>query len=70
MQPQYISLHNHTRRGSNFDGDIDVAKLVQYSKKNGLPAACITDHGSMSAAFELFKACKKEGIKHLIGCEL
>ena len=66
----YISLHNHTRRGSNFDGDIDVAKLVQYSKKNGLPAACITDHGSMSAAFELFKACKKEGIKHLIGCEL
>ena len=66
----YISLHNHTRRGSNFDGDIDVTKFVQYSKKNGLPAACITDHGSMSAAFELFKACKKEGIKHLIGCEL
>ena len=70
MQPQYISLHNHTRRGSNFDGDIDVNKLVQYSKAQGLPAACITDHGSMSAAFELFKACKKEGIKHLIGCEL
>lgn len=70
MQPQYISLHNHTRRGSNFDGDIDVNKLVQYSKENGLPAACITDHGSMSASFELFKACKKSGIKHLIGCEL
>ena len=66
----YISLHNHTRRGSNFDGDIDVRKLVQYSKAQGLPAACITDHGSMSAAFELFKECKKEGIKHLIGCEL
>jgi DNA polymerase III subunit alpha len=66
----YISLHNHTRRGSNFDGDIDVQKLVQYSKGKNLPAACITDHGSMSAAFELFKECKKAGIKHLIGCEL
>ena len=66
----YISLHNHTRRGSNFDGDIDVTKLVRYSKGMGLPAACITDHGSMSASFELFKACKEAGIKHLIGCEL
>ena len=70
MQQQYISLHNHTRRGSNFDGDIDVKKLVQYSKENGLPAACVTDHGSMCAGFELFKECQKEGIKHLIGCEL
>jgi DNA polymerase-3 subunit alpha len=67
---QYISLHNHTRRGSNFDGDIDVKRLVEFSKAQGLPAACITDHGSMSAAFELFKECRKEGIKHLIGCEL
>ncbi|MEH1786927.1 MAG: DNA polymerase III subunit alpha [Nostoc sp.] len=72
MYKTYVPLHNHTRRGSNFDGDIDIKKFVEFSLAQGLPAVCITDHGSMSAAYELFTACnyKETGLKHLIGCEL
>ncbi len=30
----------------------------------------ITDHGVMYGAIDFYKACKKEGIKPIIGCEV
>jgi len=34
-----------------------------------MPAVAITDHGNMHGAIELYKACKKAGIKPIIGVE-
>ena len=35
----------------------------------GQPALGLTDHGVMNGAVELYKACKKHGIKPILGCE-
>ena len=35
-----------------------------------MPALAITDHGNMYGAVEFYKACKKENIKPIIGCEV
>lgn len=34
-----------------------------------MTALAITDHGTMHGVVEFFKACKKEGVKPIIGCE-
>lgn len=66
----YVALHNHSRKGSPFDGVIRIPEFVEFCKQNKMPAACLTDHGSMAGGYELFKECTKNGLKHLIGCEL
>ena len=33
-------------------------------------AVAITDHGNMFGAIELYKECKEQGIKPIIGCEM
>lgn len=35
-----------------------------------MPAVAITDHGNMHGAIEFYKACKKEGMRPIIGCEV
>ena len=35
-----------------------------------MDSAAITDHGVMYGAIEFYKACKAEGIKPIIGCEV
>ena len=35
-----------------------------------MKAIAITDHGVMYGAIDFYKACKKEGIKPIIGCEV
>ena len=35
----------------------------------GQPALGLTDHGVMNGAVELYKACKKHGIKPILGFE-
>ncbi len=34
-----------------------------------MPAVAITDHGNMFGVIEMYKECKKNGIKPIIGCE-
>ena len=36
----------------------------------GQPALGLTDHGVMNGSVELFTACRKHGIKPIIGCEV
>ena len=40
------------------------------AKELGMDAMAITDHGVMYGAIDFYKACKKEGIKPIIGCEV
>jgi DNA polymerase-3 subunit alpha len=44
--------------------------MVKRTKELGMDAVALTDHGNMSGAVELWKACHKADIKAIIGCEL
>lgn len=35
-----------------------------------MDSIAITDHGVMFGAIDFYKACKKEGVKPIIGCEV
>jgi len=35
-----------------------------------MPGVAMTDHGNMHGAIEFYKACKKSGLKPIIGCEV
>ncbi|MFH0988197.1 MAG: DNA polymerase III subunit alpha [Parcubacteria group bacterium] len=65
---KYVPLHVHTEY-SLLDGLTRVADLVQKAKDDGMPAVAITDHGVMYGAIEFYQACKKAGIKPIIGME-
>lgn len=64
-----MHLHNHTAY-SLLDGATKIDTLVKRAKELGMPAVAITDHGVMYGAVDFYKACKKEGIKPIIGCEV
>lgn len=34
-----------------------------------MPAVAITDHGNMFGAFKFFAACKKHGVKPILGAK-
>ncbi|MFA5248082.1 MAG: DNA polymerase III subunit alpha [Patescibacteria group bacterium] len=65
----FVHLHVHTHY-SLLDGLTKIKELVKYAKEQGSPAVAITDHGTMYGVIEFYKACKKEGIKPIIGVEL
>jgi DNA polymerase-3 subunit alpha len=43
--------------------------MVRIAKEHGMPAIAVTDHGNMYGAIELYKECKKHGIKPILGVE-
>ena len=63
-----IQLHLHTD-GSFLDGLIRVEELVEETKKRGLPAVAVTDHGTMSNVIKFYKLSKDAGINPIIGTE-
>ena len=64
----FVHLHLHTQY-SLLDGAIRIEELVKKAKECNMPAVAITDHGSMFGAIEMYKECKKNSIKPIIGCE-
>ncbi len=68
MKP-FVHLHNHTAY-SLLDGVGRISDEVERAVALGMPALAITDHGVMYGALEFYKACKKHGIKPIIGCEV
>ncbi len=64
----FVHLHNHTEY-SLLDGMIMVDRLAEQTKKLGMNAVAITDHGNLYGAIEFYKACKKHGVKPIIGSE-
>ena len=65
----FVHLHVHTEF-SLLDGACRTDRLAQRAKELGQTAIAITDHGVMYGAVAFYKACKKAGIKPLIGCEV
>ena len=52
------------------DGACKIKDLVKACKERGMDALAITDHGVMYGVVEFYEACKNEGIKPIIGCEV
>ena len=65
----FVHLHNHTEY-SLLDGACRIPKLVQRVKELGQTAVAITDHGTMYGVIDFYRACKAEGVKPVIGCEV
>ncbi|KKT44371.1 MAG: polymerase III, alpha subunit protein [Parcubacteria group bacterium GW2011_GWA2_44_15] len=65
---QFVHLHVHSHY-SLLDGLSKIPDLVAYGKEQGATALALTDHGTMAGAVEFYKACKKEGLKPIIGVE-
>lgn len=66
----YFSLHVHTAKGSVGDSILKIPDYISKAKEYGLSSIAITDHGSLSAIYSFYEACKKQNIKPIIGCEV
>ncbi|MBE6991695.1 MAG: DNA polymerase III subunit alpha [Ruminococcaceae bacterium] len=65
----FVHLHVHTEF-SLLDGACRISGLVPRVKELGQTAVAITDHGVMYGCVDFYRACKAEGIKPIIGCEV
>ena len=65
----FVHLHLHTEY-SLLDGECRIDAIADAVKAAGQNAAAITDHGVMYGAVAFYKACKKAGVKPIIGCEV
>lgn len=65
----FTHLHVHTEY-SLLDGAARIPDLVAHAKELGMESLAITDHGAMFGVIDFYKACKKAGIKPIIGCEV
>lgn len=66
---KFVHLHIHSEF-SLLDGANRIKDLPVRAKELGMDAMAITDHGVMYGVIDFYKACKKEGIKPIIGCEM
>ena len=65
----FTHLHLHTEY-SLLDGSGKVGEMVARAKELGMESIAITDHGAMYGVIDFYKACLKEGIKPVLGCEV
>ena len=64
----FAHLHVHSEY-SVLDGACQIDALAERAAAFGQPALGLTDHGVMNGAVEHYKACKKHGIKPIVGLE-
>ena len=65
----FTHLHVHSEY-SLLDGAARVGDIPKRAKELGQTAIALTDHGVMYGAVDFYKACKKEGVKPIVGCEV
>ena len=68
MSDPFVHLHVHSEY-SLLDGMGKAAGLAKRAAEMGQPALALTDHGAMHGIIEFTRACKKEGVKPLLGVE-
>ncbi|MBQ2937942.1 MAG: DNA polymerase III subunit alpha [Clostridia bacterium] len=66
---KFVHLHIHSEY-SLLDGANRIKDLPVRAKELGMDSIAITDHGVMYGVIDFYKACKKEGVKPIIGCEV
>lgn len=65
----FTQLHIHTLIGSKLDGISSPMEYAKIAKEMGHKYLACTDHGSLSALFELQKACDEFDLKPIFGLE-
>ena len=65
----FVHLHVHTEY-SLLDGFCRIDRIAKKARSLGQSAIAITDHGVMYGAVAFYRACLKEGIRPIIGCEV
>ena len=65
----FVHLHLHSEY-SLLDGACRIADLPARVKECGHDAVALTDHGVLYGAISFYEACKKAGVKPIIGCEV
>src|SRR5947209_11324931 len=68
MSSSCAHLHVHSEY-SLLDGACKIDDLAARAAEFGQPALGLTDHGVMNGAVELSAACRKHGVKPILGCE-
>ncbi len=66
---EFTHLHLHTEY-SLLDDACRIGEVISRAKNLGLKSIAITDHGVLYGAVAFYKACKAEGVKPIIGCEV
>jgi DNA polymerase-3 subunit alpha len=69
MSSRFIHLHVHSHY-SLLNALPKIKELVKEAKKYGMTSLALTDNANLYGAIEFYKACKKEEIKPIIGCEI
>jgi DNA polymerase-3 subunit alpha len=69
MPASFVHLHLHTAY-SLLDGMIRTKELAARAAELNMPAVAMTDHGNLYGAIDFYQACKKEGVKPILGCEI
>ena len=68
MAAEFVHLHVHSEF-SLLDGLVRVNDLVKQAASLGQRAMALTDHGTMHGVIDFFRACRREGIKPIVGVE-
>ena len=65
----FTHLHVHTEY-SLLDGACRISEIASAAKRKGFSSLAITDHGVMYGVIDFYRACRKENIRPVIGCEV
>lgn len=65
----FVHLHLHSEY-SLLDGSTRINLLPKRVKELGMDAVALTDHGNMYGSIAFYKACKDQGVKPILGCEV
>lgn len=66
---KFAHLHVHTEY-SLLDGSGKINEMVARTKELGMDSLAITDHGQMYGVIDFYRACKEQGIRPILGCEV
>ncbi|RJX41495.1 DNA polymerase III subunit alpha [Paenibacillus pinisoli] len=69
QEKAFVHLHAHSEY-SLLDGAARIRDLASRAAELGMHALALTDHGVMYGAIPFYRACRANGIKPIIGCEL
>ncbi|MHC4137385.1 MAG: DNA polymerase III subunit alpha, partial [Planctomycetota bacterium] len=64
----FVHLHGHSTY-SLLDGACRVENLARAAAAQGAPALALTDHGNLFGAVEFYRACRRHGVKPILGFE-
>ena len=65
----FVHLHLHSEY-SLLDGACRIKDIPKRAAECGHTAVALTDHGNMYGVVAFYQACKEQGIKPIIGCEV